>query len=133
MTERILKIDYAKVAAHLSERLNSSQDPDILPHQLCFKSVHGILTGLLRQYEEDLDYPFKEEYVTARSDEEDGEHLTEQPDDMIVVETQALTDILFEDLGNDSFEDAVISNTPGVVMWYKESPVVLPLVIIKVT
>lgn len=121
MTQRILKINYTQVAAHLGERLARSQDPDTPPHNLTFGCVHGILTSLFNDYEGELNYPFGKE------------HLTEVPYGTIGTEAQALTEILFADLGSDSFDDVVISNTPGVVTWYKENPIMFPLVLIKVS
>jgi hypothetical protein len=76
---------------------------------------------LFNDYEGELNYPFGKE------------HLTEVPYGTIGTEAQALTEILFADLGSDSFDDVVISNTPGVVTWYKENPIMFPLVLIKVS
>lgn len=121
MAQRILKIDYTRMAAHLGEQLARSQDPDTPPHNLSFGCVHGILSGLITQYEGELNYPFGKE------------HLTEVPYGTIGTEAQGLTEILFEDLGQDSFEDVVISEKPGVVAWYKETPIMFPLVLIKVS
>lgn len=121
MAQRILKINYTQVAAYLGERLASSQDPDGPPHSLTFGCVHGILSSLFNDYEGELNYPFGKE------------HLTEVPYGTIGTEAQGLTDILFEDLGADSFDDVVISSSPGVVAWYKENPIVFPLVLIKVS
>jgi len=121
MTQRILKINYTQVAAHLGERLELAQDPDTPPHQLTFECVHGILHRLLDHYEQALHFPFEKQ------------HLTEQPEPGPVDEGKALTEILFADLGKDTFEDVAISNLPGVVAWYKENPVIMPLVIIKVS
>lgn len=114
MKSRILKINYIRVAEHLCAKLEQVQDPDTPRHELTFGCVHGILTGLLETFEEELNAP--------------EEHLTEQ--DPTVSD---LTQILFEDMGKDHFKDAAVSNVPGVVVWTKGHPIMLPLVLISVS
>ncbi len=135
MSSRILKINYLSVAEHLCEKLEQAQDPDVPHHQLSFECVRGILSSLLERYELELHSPFK--VSETISDYNDQQHLTEQYRavslDNSYPESIQLTNILFEDLGRDQFEGVAISKDPGVVVWAKGVPIMLPLVLISVS
>lgn len=135
MTSRILKINYIRVAEHLCQKLEQVQDPDTPPHQLTFGCVHGILTRVLETYEAEMHTPFTSvDYIATYQDKE---HLTEQYQHQFskdnYSESTDLTQILFEDLGKDHFEEVVVSEVPGVVVWAKGNSILLPLVLISVS